>query len=418
MIVLHNFKVIFQSRNAVLMLLASVMSRFGDWFYVTALSALVTKAGGLGTLAFITSFRFACMIILMPIGGAIVENHNKIKVMILSDILRFIMMLGLIIVAVLLPNNLILLAGLASATAFLSIFFSPARRAILPKIVEEQYRTSLNALDGIVGTATLAIAPAIGGFLLSYLDYSVIFAINGIGFLMSVIFILSIKQEPFPLIVQDVHEDKIFSSKKSWLNDSIFGLKELIRNKETRYITILAFSSHLVVGSTWIFVAAVSFSLNYGGAGIGYLSSVIGLGSVLGLLLGGGARDATQKKQTAAAIAMLSLTVLCWTAFQNSFIGSLITCFFLGVFANIFEAPCWSILQKETMESSYARVFSAFDAITLGAMLIGTYLSALLITKFDISHSIFIIGLVSLFIFLVAITGYRKSESVPCDSAI
>ncbi len=374
----------------------------------------MTKAGGLGTLAFITSFRFACMIILMPISGALIERCNKIKVMIWADVLRFAMMLALIVTEALSPGNLVALAGLASATAFFGVFFAPARRAVLPKVVEEQHRTTLNALDGIIGTATLAIAPAIGGFLLSYLDDGAIFAINSAGFLISAFLIVLMKSPAIPSNTTQHSSDNVPKHPTHWLHDCLFGVKELMQNKETRYITLLACSSHLIVGSTWIFVAAIAFSLGRDGPGIGYLSSAIGLGSVLGLFIGGGTRGSAQKRQTAMAILLLSLTVLGWTFLQSSFIGTAIICFFLGVFANIFEAPCWTILQKETDESAYARVFSAFDALTLAAMLVGTYLSALLIETFDIAHSIVALGALSLAIFITTMAIERNRDLSPC----
>lgn len=411
---LNKFKAVFKSKNAVLMLFASITSNFGDWFYFTAMSAILVKSEHYSVLAFISSLRFACMIFLMPIGGAIVEHFPKKFVMVLSDFIRFFSVAGLAIL-VSSPNlNIVLLIILSSIGTFASIFFTPARRALLPKTVAEEQRTALNALDGTVGTLTLTLAPALGGLLLIYFDSALVIFLDAVSYLISALLILFLRETATESVVnpQPVKES-IFSN---LLHETAEGFKFILNNILVSKTTLLAFVSHFAVGATWIFVPKVVVTLGLSDSFIGFISSVIGFGSVVGMLIGGSVKMENQQKVSVLAITALSFTMAFWSLGSSHLISTFLVGFSLGLFANIFEAPCWSLLQKYTPENLYSRVFSAFDAFALLGMALGTNLSAFFLGYVKIENAIFFLGLI-----MIALTAgsiviglkINKSNKVP-----
>ena len=68
---------ILMARNPRSLLCASTISQFGDWFYATAISAAVLRAGDLKALAFITTVRYACLVFAQPLAGSLVERLPK-----------------------------------------------------------------------------------------------------------------------------------------------------------------------------------------------------------------------------------------------------------------------------------------------------------------------------------------------------
>lgn len=405
---LKEFKSITKSRNAVLLLLASATSTSGDWLYATGLSVVLYKLGSLKTLAFLTSFRFACMIFLMPIGGAIVENFSKKSIMIYSDLLRFLAMLLLSFEVFKSNSSLITITILSCFTSIVGVFFSPARRAILPQVVTEDKRNTLNALDGSIGTIILTIAPAMAGILLLKYSSGIIFLINALSFLISAIFLLFIK---FKELNPEVNSKSNFSF-NNWVAELIEGGSEILSNPFILIVTALAFSSHVAVGATWILIPAISNKLQLGDSSIGILSSFIGVGSIFGMIVGGKSNKKLHLEIAMLAVLLLALTLFCFSLNSIFLKISYVLMFLLGFFANVFEPICWTILQNKTPIKKYSRVFSTFDAIALIGMLIGTNVTAFFIEKNGFNFGVLVNSLTMIFLVFSCILIYKKNNKL------
>lgn len=371
---LENFKKAIQSPSASKLLTASLTSRIGDWFYVTAIYALVAKAGGYSALAFMATFRHACSIFLTPLGAIFVDKLPKKQVMIASDIFRFSTMCGLAWSASAASPSVLLLTVFSCATAIGSIFFSPARAALLPLTVDKQSRSALNAIDGTAGTLILTVAPAVAGALLAVLDCWVIILLNAFTFLISAGFILAIK---LPKTSNSSSSDsKKDTGTTNWREEAFVGIKGIYQTPGVLMITLFAFAIHIGVGATWIFIPSFSLSLGLDSSGVGYLTAAIGVGSVLGMITGGSFLEKNHSKVMLGSVLLFSISMALWcigsTNVELAFTGAVL----LGFFANTFEAPCWTFLQNRINPSNYARVFSVFDAIALTGLLIGSNIAA------------------------------------------
>jgi MFS family permease len=404
-----QLKALSRSRNAVLLLAASATSRFGDWFYITALSAVVTKAGGVEALAFITAFRQACLVFLLPVGGAIVDHLPKRKTMVATDLVRFALMAGLALAVSMSNPSVPIIATLSCMAAFASIFFGPARRALLPMSVEDDQRNALNALDGTIATTTLALAPAIGGALLSFLDYWVIFALNAITFVGSAAFLAGLRGRQ----VSPPAKSPVDRSIGDWFAATARGFAPIVRTPMVLTMTLLGVASHAGVGATWIFIPILSRRLGIGDPGIGYLTAAVGAGSVAGMIVGGYLRKEYHLLGAFVGVAMFGLTLATWDLATIHMFAPFLVAVGMGVFANLFEAPCWSILQTSTAPENYGRVFSAFDALTLVGMTIGTTIAAVAVEHCTFGEAVMTIaGFMLLVTILAGVVALRARKVV------
>ena len=120
-----------------------VISLFGDRVHQVALAFLVLGITN-SPLAMSMVFVAATLpnLLLAPIAGAYVDRWNQRDVMIVSDILRAAAVLLIPIVAV---TNIYLVYPFVFLVTSVSIFFRPARVAVLPRIVRQDELLTANS---------------------------------------------------------------------------------------------------------------------------------------------------------------------------------------------------------------------------------------------------------------------------------
>ncbi|MBA2719626.1 MAG: MFS transporter [Chloroflexi bacterium] len=120
-----------------------MISMFGDRIHQIAIAFLVL---GLTNNAVAVAFVFVAAtipnLLLSPLAGAYVDRWNQRDVMIVSDLLRAAVVLVMPIVAV---TSVVLVYPLIFLITSISIFFRPARVAILPRIVRDDELLTANS---------------------------------------------------------------------------------------------------------------------------------------------------------------------------------------------------------------------------------------------------------------------------------
>lgn len=122
---------------------AQFVSGIGDWLVIGFLMPLVTKLSGGSSFAVagILIAKIVPALVLSSFTGVLVDRFDRRKVMLTADLVRA----GLVVVLVF-TNSLavIYLAVLLMETA--SLFFWPARNALIPYLVEDEDITAANGL--------------------------------------------------------------------------------------------------------------------------------------------------------------------------------------------------------------------------------------------------------------------------------
>ncbi|HUQ77880.1 MAG TPA: MFS transporter [Patescibacteria group bacterium] len=120
-----------------------VISMFGDRIHQIALAFLVLGlTGNAIAVAFVFVAATIPNLLLSPLAGAYVDRWNQRDVMIVSDLLRAAAVLMVPIVAV---TSVLLVYPLIFLITSISIFFRPARVAILPRIVRDDELLTANS---------------------------------------------------------------------------------------------------------------------------------------------------------------------------------------------------------------------------------------------------------------------------------
>jgi MFS family permease len=144
-----------------------LISLFGDRIHQIALAFLVLQATN-SALAVALVFLAASLpnLILGPIAGTFVDRWDHQEVMVVSDLLRAAIVMLIPIAAV---TNLALVYPLVFVITAVSLFFRPARTAIIPRIVADDELLTANSATWLGDTLADIIGYPIAGLFVAFL---------------------------------------------------------------------------------------------------------------------------------------------------------------------------------------------------------------------------------------------------------
>ncbi|MGD9099587.1 MAG: MFS transporter, partial [Anaerolineae bacterium] len=165
------------NRNYFALWLGQLLSQVGDRFRFVAVLFIVNNLTSGDPLA-ITVLTMTVAIpqfIFGLLGGAVSDRVDRKTVMIVSDVLR-----GLLVLPVLLVNTsdrLWIIYVCSIGMEIISVFFYPARNAVLPNIIGQGQLMVANALMQGSYIVALIIGSALAGFLTGLIgtDFAIIF---------------------------------------------------------------------------------------------------------------------------------------------------------------------------------------------------------------------------------------------------
>ena len=151
-----------------------IISLFGDRVNQIALAAFVYEVTDSPLAVALTFFvGMVPNLILSPIAGAYVDRWDQKQVLVVSDILRAA---AVMLVPVAILYNVWLAYPLVFVITTISIFFRPARQAILPRIVPEEDLLAANSAMWVGETLADVINYPIAGLFVVFLQSSLALA--------------------------------------------------------------------------------------------------------------------------------------------------------------------------------------------------------------------------------------------------
>ena len=126
-----------QNRNFRLLYIGQTISQLGDWFNTVAVFALVLDLTGSATVvAWMLIVQFLPVAIVSPVAGVVVDRFDRRRLMIAADILRGLLILGLLFVRR--PEQVWIAYAVMALTVGATSFFEPARTATIPNVTSDR----------------------------------------------------------------------------------------------------------------------------------------------------------------------------------------------------------------------------------------------------------------------------------------
>ncbi len=286
------YRTVAGNRRLLRLFTGEFVSNIGDWLYLVALLVIVYReSSDPFLLGVIGGARIIPYILLSVPAGIVVDRYDRRLVLIVTDLIRGVAMIGLA-ANTFLDGPVLLTVALAIFATCFAVFFRPSMGAYLPSLVRSEAELGpANSVYATLSEVTFIIGPAIAGLIIAVTDLGWAFVINAVSFLAPVAILWTLPpNDPRAAKAQLATAEEDASSEPDHHTaapdaGAPIGSTTSVRSILRPVAGLAVFD--IVTGFFWggLSVALVIFAVDRLGAGedaTGYLWAAVGVGGVVG----------------------------------------------------------------------------------------------------------------------------------------
>ena len=164
---MNEFKSVFRNRSLLILGIAESVSNTGNWITMMAVFAMIVFKGQGGVAESSGVFLAGLLptLFFSPLAGWLCDRIDRKKLMIASELVSGLVILGLVF-----TDQLMLIYAILALQAFSITIMTPARQSAVPQLVQQDELTRANAfLQQLAGLIKI-IAPILAGSLLAVVN--------------------------------------------------------------------------------------------------------------------------------------------------------------------------------------------------------------------------------------------------------
>ncbi|MEZ4663732.1 MAG: MFS transporter [Caldilineaceae bacterium] len=356
--------------------LGEIVSMLGDWFNLIASATLIARLTGSGAaVGGLFVLRMVAPFLVSLLAGVAADRYNRKQILIWSDILRGLVVLGFFLVRE--AGDVWLLYVLTTLQLGIGGLFFPARSAILPDLVREDELGAANTLSSATWSTMLAFGAAIGGIVSGSFGVYTAFGVDALTFFVSAWMIMQIRYVQPPISQTEQR------GMRGVLATYVEGLQYLLNRRDLLAIVLhKSFVSLLMfVPFQVLFVALSESRYVYGvggGIGLGIMYAMVGVGTGISPLLGRWfTGDDERRLRLAIGVCyLIGLAGSALTGLLGPFWFFLLGCLIRGLGTGAIWVYSTQLIYQSTSEQVRGRTFATDFALftiagALGAALTG-----------------------------------------------
>ena len=395
---MNHLSLLLNRRSYSLLWFAHIISEVGNWLTFIAITVLayqITESGLAVSGVFVAHTIPA--LFLTPIAGVIVDRWNRRAILVVSDVVR-----GLLVLTLLLVRDLSYIYIVVGLTAVADLFFQPARSALIPSLVEEQNLIAANALLSLGSDALSIVGPALAGAIVTQIGMPAAFILDAISFWISASMLATMSVPP------SQSRTTLLNIKQEWTGAFSFIMHH-------RSILLLVLISALVMlGGGALNVLLIVFAnehLGVGDNGFAWLVSALGIGFVVGSLLTGITGKYLPKRSLlSSSLLALGLVPIAWSL-SHSFLLALGIAVVNGIANSVFNIVVETFLQTHVLDDIRGKVFSLANQLMTITSLVSMSLAGWLSDMIGVRTVFIIAGLCMLPAFMLSFARFRDTSN-------
>jgi predicted MFS family arabinose efflux permease len=356
---------------------AQIFSDLGNWLDLVTIQVIVAYHWGLGEAAIASVIIVLGLpwVIIGPLASVFVDRLPKKMLMISCLLLRVVFVAGMFF-----SSNLYILLVFVFLKATVAALYDPARQSAIRFTVPEDELPEAVTLSQLSVNTMKIVGPALGGGLIALFGVKSPFIFEAIGFLIAVLFLLTL-----PKIESETPNIDRNFQRSSFSKDFFEGIHHIFSARILKAAIILSSIAFFIIflyDGLFIFIAK---QLGFGKEEFGLLISSVGFGSVIGALLMGKWTNWKQNPIRLMAVASLfsGLFILAMGLgakgiFELPKIGWMAGAFLIGVLGSAEGVPYGYVLQSQTPKQMMGRVSAAAMSLQTFSMLVAPAAGALL----------------------------------------
>lgn len=417
---MSRLRKVLKEPNFFFLWLGQIISQFGDKFAIIALVGLISERvpGSAYELAKLFIFAIVPVFIVGPIAGVYSDRWNRKRTMIVSDIIRGLLVLSIVLYWVLVPGLKPVFPVYLIVFIIFSVtrFFIPAKMSIVPELVAQESLLEANSLIHTTGMIAAALGFGLGGIIISLPSIGVKggLIIDAATFFISA-FLLSFikKKEQISAVKENIYE--MGRHVKEIIVSSVFaeikeGLRYLFSHRRMHLVIALLFILASGIGASHaVIIVFIQNALASVTRDLGLLIMFFGSGLFLGAIIYGkiGQRISRVKAIFVSLIlgGIFLVQFVVFVGLYQSFSLAAAIAFFFGAVVAPIIISSNTIVHELIPDEARGRVFSSLEAVMHLAYLIFMMVSAILA---ELVSSFFILLAVGLIFITSGILAMRR----------
>ena len=387
-----------RNRNFRQLWLGQVVSQMGDWFDTIALYTIILNLTGSGRdVGLLLVARFVPSFLFGPVSGVVADRFSRRTIMIWSDLLRALVVLGFLFVRR--ADQLWIIYVLTVLQLALSTFFEPAKTAAVPSLVADRELVAANSISSVTWSVMLTLGAAIGGIITGWFGTNAAFILDALSYVLSAVLIFNVRLPKRP----KRERRKLSLLQALGITEPMEGARYVKRRPGVLALLLVkpawglggGIMTLLAVFGERIFPVGKSAA-----TGIGVLFAARGIGTAVGPIAARRLAGEGKSSLTVSIGIAFLIGGVGYIAFgaATSFVFALIVLGIAHMGGSILWVFSTVLLQRSVEDNFRGRVFAAELALLTLTMAASNYVTGELLDRFSISPRIVTIGIGSFFL--------------------
>lgn len=357
--------------------ISNMVSPIGDNLFNIAITWYMIKVtNSIAPIGIVGGLSLTAKIIFGPFVGVIIDKLSRKKICIISDIVRAVLIVLLMLV-IFANWNIAFVYLIIFVVEFVDLFYRPSITSILSNIVGEDLIASAFSLNGFMNYFTAFVGVSLGGVFSQYMNVYVVLLFNAATFIISALAVsfITINTSLLEKSSKSVESRGIFAS----LRSSIFYIKS---KKFIMQFILITFISNIAYTIIYGLIPALANEVFNSSIVYSLLQIGVALGSSIGLFIVG---NMCLKKVGKAFIIACFLSASCISLFGFTKYPILaIVLITLFGFVDSATIPIFGYNQKEIEDEYRGRVISISNTLILSGSALINYFIAVFSSKINI----------------------------------
>ncbi|MFE0734299.1 MFS transporter [Streptomyces sp. NPDC058855] len=340
---------------------AYTASTTGDMVYHLALSWAAVRSGTPAQAGIVLCLSAVMRALLMLFGGVVADRFGPRRVVISSDAVRCVVVLGVAALLALSTPGLWALAALALVFGAVDALFMPAVGALPPRIAPPAQLGRVQGMRSLSYRTSVLLGAPLGGLAVALGGPAAAFGAAGLLFAFSLPLLLALRLSPLP------SGDGRPRGRATALRDLTDGLRYIRRHRVLGPLVIVVALSDLgFVGPLNVGLALLSDQRGWGAAGVGWVLAGFGAGAgaaSLVLTVRGRVPRAGRVLSWTIALGAVSIGALAYVPQLPAAVAVSVA---IGLLAGLSGALCGALTQTECDPAYLGRVTSVTTFFSLG----------------------------------------------------
>lgn len=368
---LQPFARVARNGNIARLELALGGSVIGYWAFKIAIAVYAYQVGGPSAVAAVGVLMLLPWALASPFASVLADRYPRRTVMVTSDAIRAVSLVGTATAMWVGAPHFVIYALLV-VVSLSSASFRPAQAAILPSLTDSaDDLTAANVVSSTVESVGSFAGPALGGLLLALADAKTVVGLCAAAFAWSGLLVSQMDAAP-------ATERSRFSLARI-LGDVGAGLRTAATDRAIRLILGLYSAQTLVCGILNVLVVVTALELLHTGrAGVGYLTSALGVGGLIGA---GIAVLLVQNRRLSLYFAiglwLWGLPIALVAAWPHLW-AAIVLLAAVGVGNTLVDVGGLTLLQRTVPDEVLSRVFGILEFLLIATIAVGAPIGAAL----------------------------------------